>query len=503
MKFSEYIVEGIQTNHFEQAVKNIVSYIESKLGKLYVYPEIEHFSNTDGSGFGLRYFLENGKSLRFNWTKATNSSSLDSITLWTGKTKTPNFVIRGPGGSSLSDISLAQVLPALVKIIQHPHKGEINITTQESIQHSDEKYLTEDPYDDVINAITSGPVSKFNMSKMGRAQERVFNELITKYRDSFDVKTDAAGRQRFTLIGEPDDFDREQTMNVVAGNTPKKGRQSLYVGLAGDETVETDGELAAEREHGRSVERVPYEEQLEDLRTIVTAVVKGASNFAVVLGAGGLGKSHQVEETLNNLGLSDGNGYFKNTSSGSPAGLYRTLFMNRTGLVLLDDCDTIVNTQEGRNLMKAALDTKKQRKLVWGKAASWLFDPADEIEMENALEALENGEEPERFPKYFNFEGRVIMISNLRADQLDPDGALSTRGFVLTLDPTKTEVFEFMRKIAPNIPVEGDLTPEQRIEVVDLISKQGGDANIRKLVRGLNMAASGVPNWQRIVARYC
>jgi hypothetical protein len=213
--------------------------------------------------------------------------------------------------------------------------------------------------------------------------------------------------------------------------------------------------------------------------------------------------THTVEETLQNLGLSDGDGYFKNTSSGSAAGLYKTLFMNRTGIVVLDDCDTIVSTQEGRNLLKAALDTKKKRKLVWAKAASWLFDPADEALMGDALDAVDSGMEPEKFPRYFDFEGRVILISNLSPDVLDPDGALATRGFIITLDPTKAEVFAFMRKIAPNIPIEGTLTLEERMAVVDLIEKQTGAVNIRKLVRGMNLAASGVPNWARLVERYC
>ena len=153
--------------------------------------------------------------------------------------------------------------------------------------------------------------------------------------------------------------------------------------------------------------------------------------------------------------------------------------------------------------MKAALDTKKKRKLTWSKHASWLFDPANQEEMAKTEDSIAVGEEPEMFPKYYDFEGRVIMISNLSADTLDPDGALATRGFILTLDPTKDEVFAFMRKIAPKIPVEGrQLTDAERNEVVDMIEKQPGTANIRKLVRGLNMCASGVPNWQRIVERY-
>lgn len=511
MNFSQYVTEGIRTQDFESAISNIKSYLEKSLGTLYQYPEVEHFKNSVGSGVGLRYFTEDGRSIRFNWTKASASSTLDSISLWTGKTKHPNFQITGVDGTPLGNLSLVKILPSLVATINNPKVGEVEVSVAENahlliheLTTLVEGVLMEDPYDDVIAALEDGgPVSKFNISKMGRNQERIFGELTRKYGDAFEVKTDGAGRQRFTLIGDASEFNREDVMKTVIGSAPSRGRAAMEVYAVGSETSDTEGERDAASQYPSAPARLPYEEQLEDMRTIITAVVKGASNFCIIGGKGGLGKTHTVEETLNGLGLEDGAGYFKNTSSGSPAGLYRTLFQNRTGIVVLDDSDTIVNTQEGRNLMKAALDTKKVRKLVWSKMASWLFDPADAYEMEKAEQAIAAGEEPEKFPKYFNFEGRVIMISNLSLDVLDPDGALATRGFIIALDPTQEEVIAFMRKIAPDLKVEGELSLEERMEVVDLIEKQGGNMNLRKLVRGISLAASGVPNWQRLVERYC
>lgn len=511
MKFSQYLYEGVRAADFERAISAIVSYLEKNIGTLYKYPELEHYKGAQGHGIGLRYFLQDGTSIRFNWTSTAASSKLESISIWNGSTRHPNFNIRGMGDVPLGQMSLAKILPTLVQTIKSPAVGEVELSKQESSQLYDhwdtvllEAVINEDAYADVVGALEHGPVSGHTFAKMGRNQERIFKELVSTYKDQFEVKTDGAGRQRFQFIGEPDDFDREAVINAVVGGQLQRQRIGLSVTAGGDEEVTTDGELTAQKQFPAAPARVPYEEQLEDMKTIINAVIKGASNFAVILGAGGLGKTHTVEETLSNLGLEDGNGYFKNTSSGSAAGLYKTLFMNRTGIVVLDDCDTIVATQEGRNLLKAALDTRKKRKLVWAKHASWLFDPANEEEMAKAMDSIAVGEEPEAFPKYYDFEGRVIMISNLPAETLDPDGALATRGFILTLNPTKDEVFAFMRKIAPNIKTEGErqLTDEERMEVVTLIEKQAGSANIRKLVRGLNMAASGVPNWQRIVERY-
>jgi len=512
MKFSQYLYEGIRTADFERAVAAIVSYLSKTLGTLHKYPSIETYKGTQGSGIGLRYFVQDGTSIRFNWTSTAASSKLDSISMWDGSTKYPNYQIRGIGDVPLGQLSLAKILPTLAKALKNPKVGEVELSAQESTEvyaeldkQLTESALKEDAYDDVVDAIESGPVSGYTFAKMGRNQERIFKELFSTYKDLFTTKTDGVGRMRYTLAGDIEDFDRESIVNAVLGGQVKRARLGLSISPGGDEDTVTDAELQAQRDYPAAPARLPYEEQLEDMKTIINAVAKGASNFAVILGAGGLGKTHTVEETLSELGLEDGNGYFKNTSSGSAAGLYKTLFMNRTGIVVLDDCDTIVSTQEGRNLMKAALDTKKKRKLVWAKAASWLFDPANEEEMAKAMDSIAVGEEPEVFPRYYDFEGRVIMISNLPAETLDPDGALATRGFILTLNPTKDEVFAFMRKIVKNLKTEGgdrQPTDAERMEVIDLIEKQPGAANLRKLVRGLNMCASGVPNWQRIVERY-
>jgi len=511
MKFSQYLYEGIRAADFEKAVGTIVQYLEKQLGTLYRYPQVEHYNGSQGQGIGLRYFLQDGSSLRFNWTSTSASSKLDSISIWDGSTRHPNFQIRGIGDVPLGQLSLAKILPTLAQVIKNPKVGDVELSAQESADVFDdldkqllESVLNEDAFDDVVNAIEQrGTVSQYAFKSMGRNQERIFAAILAAHKNDFEIKVDNGGKTRYTFTGDLDDISRDDIVGTVVNNKQSSMRLGLTVSAASNEDTSTDGEDDAQRKFPAAPARVPYEEQLDDMKTIINAVVKGASNFAVILGAGGLGKTHTVEETLAELGMEDGNGYFKNTSSGSAAGLYKTLFMNRTGIVVLDDCDTIVATQEGRNLMKAALDTKKKRKLVWAKHASWLFDPNNEDEMQNALDSIAVGEEPEMFPKYYDFEGRVIMISNLPAETLDPDGALATRGFIITLNPTKEEVFAFMRKIAPKIPVEGRaLTDAERMEVVDLIEKQPGDANIRKLVRGLNMCASGVPNWQRIVERY-
>lgn len=234
------------------------------------------------------------------------------------------------------------------------------------------------------------------------------------------------------------------------------------------------------------------------------------------------GKTQTVEETLHGIGLSDGNGYFKNAGSASPFGIYEMLYKNRKGIILFDDSDGALADQDGRNLIKAATDTKKIRKLAWSKKNSKLYDPVQGIpQTKRAGKAAARDEDEDDFgdldidddmedkkdmiPSYFEFEGRIIFISNLSLNKLDPDGALRTRAFIIAINPTRDEMIERMEHIMDKVQLEaGHLTHEQRLEVLDVIKARSAkkEVSLRTMVRSLNLAASGVSNWKKLVELY-
>lgn len=211
------------------------------------------------------------------------------------------------------------------------------------------------------------------------------------------------------------------------------------------------------------------------------------------------GKTQTVEQVLHSAGLSDGHGYYKNTGSASAAGVYTLLYHHRKDIILFDDSDGALADQDARNIIKAATDTKKSRKLVWNKRSSFIFDPDEEDEDAYAGDLS-------MAPKHFNFEGRIIFISNLPLNKLDPDGALRTRAFVINVDPTDDELFEHMGKILYDIKLEDGLTlsKEERDHVFNIVktSKKKSGVSLRKLVRALNIAASGAKNWETLVQLY-
>ena len=249
------------------------------------------------------------------------------------------------------------------------------------------------------------------------------------------------------------------------------------------ETYSYDSQLD-ELEQNR--EKLTYEKQIADLENLVKMTVSGAANALFVAGRGGIGKTFTVEKVLNSMGLSDGNGYFKNTGTASAAGIYSLLFKNQNGIVFFDDSDDALKDQESRNMFKAATDTKKVRKLVWNKMGKNVVEPD---EYEDPQELIDDG----KIPRFFEFTGKVIFISNLKIDKLDPDGALRTRAFMIEIDPTESEIYDFMESIVDKIKLDGDLDLDSatRKKTVGLLrkGKSKQTANLRKLSRALNMQA--------------
>jgi hypothetical protein len=217
------------------------------------------------------------------------------------------------------------------------------------------------------------------------------------------------------------------------------------------------------------------------------------------------GKTQNVEDELHAAGKTDGDGYYKVTGSASTAGIYRIMFQNRKNILLFDDSDGALADQDSRNLFKAASDTKKVRKISWQKGGKNYVD-ADDYNWD------EEGEQDE-LPRSFEFTGKIIFISNLPLNKLDPDGALRTRGYVLNIDPTNAEIYDFMEKIAPkiNLDVDYNLSNEERIEVVEILRARKlpeKTANLRTLVRALNtragveMMGGSSDEWKKFALRF-
>lgn len=213
------------------------------------------------------------------------------------------------------------------------------------------------------------------------------------------------------------------------------------------------------------------------LARMVTMVATGVPNALIITGSGGLGKSYTVMECLASAGLEEDVDFVVVRGHSTPKSLFRTLYENRDRIVVFDDCDSVLKLETCVNLLKAALDSNPVRTI------SWLTERSDETD--GAL------------PSRFNFEGKVIFISNQKLLAI-PQPMLS-RALYVDVSMTSDEKLERMMAIAPRIRPELDLgTKMEAIDFMRTIKDHVKDLNIRTLLKVLDIRASDPEQWREI-----
>lgn len=240
-------------------------------------------------------------------------------------------------------------------------------------------------------------------------------------------------------------------------------------------------------------------EKYETMEELVKAVSSNAVNSLVIAGAAGLGKSYTVNKTLTQVnggefGFNIHRGYLRATH------LFRLLWENRQQgqTVVIDDCDSIFSDETALNLLKAALELKETRRIGWGSEKEFV------------------DEDGEIIPRYFNFEGSVIFLTNLAIhDLIDSNSkfaphlmALESRSLVLDLG-IKTKK-EYMIKIRQTVDAgmlrQKGLTRAEGQIIVDFMDKHRDNLRELSLRMCEKLAALYMMNphsWEKIARSVC
>jgi len=216
---------------------------------------------------------------------------------------------------------------------------------------------------------------------------------------------------------------------------------------------------------------------------LVSMVAQGVQPSAVVTGSGGLGKTYTVTKTLEANGYTDvsdlasfevGTTIRKSKSFtmvkgySTAKGLYRTLFENNGSVVVFDDCDAVLKDPVALNLLKGALDSYGKRII------SWNADMKDED-----------------LPRSFNFEGRVIFISNLDQDKIDQ--AIRSRSMMIDLSMTTDQKIDRMEHIAALDEFMPEYDAKVKTDALNLIKEIKDDCkeiSLRTLIAVCKIRAS-------------
>ena len=221
---------------------------------------------------------------------------------------------------------------------------------------------------------------------------------------------------------------------------------------------------------------------------LVAMVATGVQPSAVVTGSGGLGKTYTVVKTLESNGYTDvsdlasfevGTTIRKSKSFtmvkgySTAKGLYRTLFENNGSVIVFDDCDAVLKDPVALNLLKGALDSYGKRII------SWNADMKDED-----------------LPRSFNFEGRVIFISNLGQDKIDQ--AIRSRSMMIDLSMTtdqKIDRMEYISTLPEFLPEYSAVVKSDALALIRAIKNEVAEISLRTLISVSKIRASNT-DWR-------
>lgn len=255
-------------------------------------------------------------------------------------------------------------------------------------------------------------------------------------------------------------------------------------------TLETDEQV---------MERI--EQRFNILDDMTKAAINGDIRAMIVVGPPGVGKSYGVEYQLEKAGLFDTIGqrkvkYEVIKGAMTPIGLYCTLYKHSDpkNVLVFDDCDSILLDDIALNILKAALDSGKKRRIHWNADSAML--------------------RREGVPEMFDFKGSVIFITNLKFENLrskklqDHLEALQSRCHFLDLTlNTMRDKFLRIRQIfrKGDLFQDYDLTPEQGEEVLQFMDENKDRLREMSLRMALKIAdlIKVSDNWRAMAVSTC
>jgi hypothetical protein len=220
---------------------------------------------------------------------------------------------------------------------------------------------------------------------------------------------------------------------------------------------------------------------------MVNMVAAGQQASVVICGPGGLGKSHTVMQALKQKGFQDvtlaDEGAMRARKSytvvkgySTAKGLFRLLWENKDGVLVFDDCDSVLKDPVSLSLLKSALDSYSRRVITWRADFK-----DDEI------------------PNSFLFTGRVVFISNMNTQQLDQ--AIVTRSLCVDLSMTTEQKVQRMQHLILNADFMQEYTAEHKADAMQLIARVQDsikELSLRTLIQCVKIRTANTRNWEEL-----
>ena len=237
-------------------------------------------------------------------------------------------------------------------------------------------------------------------------------------------------------------------------------------------------------------------ERFEMLEDMTKACKKGDVRAMIVSGPPGVGKSFGVEKVLGKhdlladiAGDSKLKKYEVVKGAMSAIGLYCKLFQyaDKDNVIVFDDCDSVLLDDLSLNILKAALDSKKTRRIHWN---------TDSFKLRN-----------EGVPDSFEFKGSAIFITNIKFDNVkskklrDHLEALESRCHYidLTIDTEREKMLRIKQIVSDGMLDEYQLSTDTKDEIIDFIDinkKRLRELSLRTVLKVADLARAFPDRWE-------
>lgn len=282
--------------------------------------------------------------------------------------------------------------------------------------------------------------------------------------------------------------DSQHDYEIIGGEAPMAS--SVPDDMMALQLAEPEPELTDDEIIGRLRQR------FEELTEMTKAVKRGDVRGMIVSGPPGVGKSHGIEEVLERYDIISTLGHqppkFEFVKGATSAlGLYCKLFefSGSDNVLVFDDCDSILFDELGLNLLKAALDSKKSRRISWN---------TDSNKLRN-----------EGIPNSFEFEGSVIFVTNIKFDSVrsarlrDHLMALESRCHYidLTIDTIREKMLRIRQVVGDGMLEDYHLSDATKTDIVQFVDDNKNrlrEVSLRTVLKTADLAKAFPNNWRNM-----
>lgn len=267
-------------------------------------------------------------------------------------------------------------------------------------------------------------------------------------------------------------------------------------------TVEFKKPVAKQESDEEAMDRIAN--RFAVLDEMSSACISGDIRAMIVAGPPGVGKSYGVERQMEKASMFDkiaGKRVRYEVVKGAMTalGLYAQLykFSDKKNVLVFDDCDSVFADDLSLNILKAALDSGKTRKICWNSDSRLLRD--------------------EGIPNSFQFHGSAIFITNLKFSNLkskklqDHLEALQSRCHFLdlTIDSERDKMLRIKqvhRDSDGGLFAEYNFTNEQSSTVLDFMwdnHTKLREVSLRMALKIADLLKISPSNWQNLARATC